>query len=231
MRLAQAAATLGVTLVLPRTAVVRPADVGPVWVAGKKPRERTVAVTFPARGVIVEYTRPAPSNGSAAHFRAVGEGIQGSEFTLNGVPALAVRQNSDMTGANFGLIAFNVGDSEIRVMGHEGEATLEASALSILTQSAARSVSHHYSVRKVEQAFAAQGIRLRNVTRKDFRGLVAFLDGMPSHAVYAYVVLKGCKCALNPPIRNAGVTRHGNVEVLWLRNERAAVRAALRELD
>jgi len=38
-------------------------------------------------------------------------------------------------------------------------------------------------------------------------------------------------CCRRPPIRNAGVTRHGNVEVLWLRNERAAVRAALGELD
>jgi hypothetical protein len=69
------------------------------------------------------------------------------------------------------------------------------------------------------------------VSPKDFRGLLAFLDGRPSHAVYVYVTLEGCKCALKQPIRNARVSRHGNVEVLWLRGERASVRAALRALD
>jgi hypothetical protein len=69
------------------------------------------------------------------------------------------------------------------------------------------------------------------VTRKDFRGLVTFLDGRPAQAVYVYVILEGCKCALPPPIRHALVTRHGNVEVLWLPRERTAVRAALRGLD
>ena len=93
------------------------------------------------------------------------------------------------------------------------------------------SATRHYSVRQVEHAFAAQGVELRNVSPKYFRGLLAFLDGRPSHAVYVYVTLEGCKCAVKQPIRNARVTRHGNIEVLWLRGEKASVRVALRALD
>ena len=92
------------------------------------------------------------------------------------------------------------------------------------------SSSHRYSVRQVRRAFAAQGIELRDVLPKDFRGLLALL-AEPSHAVYVYVVQKGCKCAFLPPIRNGRKTRHGNLDVLWLRRETPAVRAALRVLQ
>ena len=85
------------------------------------------------------------------------------------------------------------------------------------------------SVRRVKRAFASQNVELRNVTPKDFRGLLAFLDGRPSHALYIYVILQGCKCTLNPPIRNATLTRYGNVEVVW-RGEKSTVRSALRAL-
>jgi hypothetical protein len=154
----------------------------------------------------------------------VAKGIHDAEVIRlgGGLPALVVKQNSDMTRHNFGAIIFNLAGDEIRVMGHDDQATLEALALSILNR--------HYSVHQVEQAFAAQGVQLRNVTPKGFRGLLAFLDGRPSHAVYVYVIQEGCKCALEPPIRNATTSRHGNVEVLWLRRERSAVHAALREL-
>lgn len=93
------------------------------------------------------------------------------------------------------------------------------------------SAKHHYAVPQVEQAFAAYGVELRNVSPKAYRGLLAFLDGRPSHAVYVYVSLEGCKCMFKPPIRNASVTHHGNVAVLWRPAEKAAVRAALRALD
>ena len=50
-----------------------------------------VAVTFPSQGVMVGYTRPAPSDGSAAHFQAVAQGIVSptgaqiaQEITLSG---------------------------------------------------------------------------------------------------------------------------------------------------
>jgi hypothetical protein len=87
--------------------------------------------------VIVEYTRPAPSNGSVTHFRAVAQGISLARVVRlhGGVPALVVKQNSDQTGANFGLIAFNVGGSEIRVLGHYSSANLQRVAQSILDRS------------------------------------------------------------------------------------------------
>jgi hypothetical protein len=93
------------------------------------------------------------------------------------------------------------------------------------------SATHHYSVRQVKQAFAAYGVQLRNVSPNAYKGLLAFLDGRPTHPIYIYVSLAGCKCTLKPPIRNANVTHHGNVPVLWRSAERTPVRAALRALD
>jgi hypothetical protein len=97
----------------------------------------------------------------------------------------------------------------------------------VLAGSAGAASHHRYSVRQVERAFVTHGVPLRNVTPKSYRGLVAMLDGRPSHPVYVYVSVTACKCA---PLRHAGVTRHGNVEVLWRRGEKPAVRAALRSL-
>lgn len=142
--LSDAATMLGVPLLLPDTTFVQPSDAGPVWVDGTGPPSPTaVAVTFPAQDVIIEYIRPAPSDGSAAHFQSMTQsmpsrngGSEGHVITLNGgVAALAVQQNSDDTGHNFGEIIFNMAGSEIRVMGHYEEATLETLARSILSQS------------------------------------------------------------------------------------------------
>jgi hypothetical protein len=142
--LADATAMLGAPIVLPNTTLIQPSDAGPVWEAGKgAPSPTIVAVTFPSQGVIVEYWRPAPSDGSAAHFQAMAQSMpspsgasEGQVITLSGgVPALAVQQNSDDTGHNFGSIIFNMAGSEVRVMGHNDEATLQAMALSILNQS------------------------------------------------------------------------------------------------
>jgi len=150
--LAVAQAALGPTLVLPQTAVVGPSDAGPVWMASQVAGPDTqqsgitttaVAVTFPAQGMIMEYIRPAPSDGSASHFQSMTEsmpsrngGSEGRVITLNGgVPALAVQENSDDTGANFGVIIFNLAGTEVRVMGHNDEATLQGLAESILSRS------------------------------------------------------------------------------------------------
>ena len=91
--------------------------------------------------------------------------------------------------------------------------------------------THRYSVRQVERAFAAQGIHMRNVSPRAYRGSLALLDGRPAHSVYAYVETGKFTGALKPAIRKANVTRHGNVEVLWQRGERSAVRAALLRLN
>jgi hypothetical protein len=92
------------------------------------------------------------------------------------------------------------------------------------------SASHHYSVRQVKEAFAAYGVQLRNMSPKPYRGLLALLDGRPSHEIFVYVSLQGCKCMLKPPIHHANVTHRGNVAVLWRPAEMSAVRAALRAL-
>jgi hypothetical protein len=148
--LSDATGILGTPIVLPNTSLIQPSDAGPVWVVSQNDKEgnpvlAVVAVTFPSQGVIIEYTRPAPSDGSAAHFQAMAKsmpspsgGSEGHVITLSrGVPALAVQQNSDDTGHNFGSVIFNMGGSEVRVMGHNDEPTLESLALSILSQSGA----------------------------------------------------------------------------------------------
>jgi len=80
-------------------------------------------------------------------------------------------------------------------------------------------------------AFGAQGLPLRNVSPKAYSGLLALLDGRPTHPVYVYVEVGKFSGALNPALRNARVTHHGNVEVLWRPGATSAVRAALRDLD
>jgi hypothetical protein len=146
--LSDATAALGTPIVLPNTALVQPFDAGAVWMDSLHDKEghpvvTNVAVTFPSQGVIVGYTRPAPSDGSAAHFQAMAQsmpsrngGSEGQVITLDGgVPALAVQQNSDDTGHNFGSVSFNMAGSEVSVIGHNDEATLESLARSILSQS------------------------------------------------------------------------------------------------
>jgi hypothetical protein len=145
--LANAQTALGQTVVLPQTAVLTPSDAGPVWMDSLTDQQTgvtttTVAVTFPAQGMIIGYTRPAPSDGSAAHFQAMAQSMpspsgasEGQVISLNGgVPALAVQENSDDTGANFGGITFNFGGAEITVRGHTDEATLQSLAESILAR-------------------------------------------------------------------------------------------------
>lgn len=146
--LAKAQTALGQTIVLPQTAVLTPSDAGPVWMDSLTNQESgvtttNVAVTFPAQGMIIGYTRPAPSDGSAAHFQAMTQSMpspsgasEGQVISLNGgVPALAVQENSDDTGANFGSIIFNVGGAEVSVQGHNDQATLKMIAQSILSRS------------------------------------------------------------------------------------------------
>jgi hypothetical protein len=137
--LAAASAGLGVPVTLPNSALVKPSDAGSAWTSplDKQSVEKTVAVTFPSQRVIVQYTRPAPSNGSAAHFQAMAKGINDAQVVRLGgrVPALTVKQNSDQTHANFATIIFNVGLTEIRVMGHYRRDALQRVAQSILEAS------------------------------------------------------------------------------------------------
>ena len=145
--LAAGQSALGPSLALPQTAAVGPSDAGPVWIASQSQQggatTTAVAVTFPAQGMIMMYINPAPSDGSAAHFQSMTQsmpsrngGSEGQVITLpGGVPALAVQENSDDLATNFGEIIFNVAGTEVRVMGHNDEATLQGIAESILNRS------------------------------------------------------------------------------------------------
>src|SRR3954451_11040135 len=145
--LANAQTALGQTIVLPQTALLTPSDAGPVWMDSLTDQQTgvtttNVAVTFPAQGMIIGYTRPAPSDGSAAHFRAMAQSMpspsgasEGQVISLaGGVPALAVQENSDDTGSNFGSIIFNVGGAETSVIGHNDKSTLLGLAESLLAR-------------------------------------------------------------------------------------------------
>ncbi len=92
------------------------------------------------------------------------------------------------------------------------------------------SAGAHYSVRQVEQAFADQGVHLRDTTH--FRTLQPwdFLDGRPAHPVYVYVDNYPCKCIFRLKLPYAHRTGHGNITVSWRPAARPAVLAALREL-
>src|SRR5437899_6105558 len=59
------------------------------------------------------------------------------------------------------------------------------------------SANGHYSVRQVEQAFADQGIRLRDTTHFRTEQPWDFLDRRPAHPVYVYVENYPCKCAFS----------------------------------
>ena len=96
-----------------------------------------MAVTFPSQGLIVQYLQPAPFSDPQTGFQQMAQGIAGAEeIDLNGTPALAIPQNSDNTGQNFGVVAFQADGGEVAVMGHKDSATLEGIAKSILAPSA-----------------------------------------------------------------------------------------------
>lgn len=134
--LAEAAATIGHAIVLPATSLVGPADVGPVWADGTRPTPTAAAVTFPSQGVFIDYIPKGPIRDPRAHYRGIAEQDPRSfqTISLNGT-ALAVKQNSDQTGHNFGGVIFMLGRLEIRVFGHYDEATLQSVAQSIVDRS------------------------------------------------------------------------------------------------
>lgn len=145
----EATAAFGGPLAVPSTSAVQPSDVGPIWksggssgtgssAAGISPAT-VVAITFPSKGILVEYSRPVPDPGSdqASSLRGLSAEIASSKVVqLDGTtPALYIPENSDRTGVNFGVILFETNGTEVRVLGHNDEATLEAIAQSILAQS------------------------------------------------------------------------------------------------
>ena len=139
LSLADAAATLGAPVVLPDTSLVSASDAGAVWLQDMQPHWVSVAVTFPGPRLIVDYLRPTQYPESPlALYQDETKTLPGSSVVdLNGVPGLAVAQDSDQTGGNFGSIEFVLGSTQIDVLGHYDEAKLQAAAQSIVDQTSA----------------------------------------------------------------------------------------------
>jgi hypothetical protein len=131
--LAAASAAIGPALVVPDTSVLASSDTGPVWLFSNLDSV-IAAVTFPRQGVFVEYSWPAAYSDPQAGYRSLVQD-NGPNFhliDLNGDPALAIDQNSDDTGQNFGVVAFTAGSTEVAVYGHDDQSTLASMAASIL---------------------------------------------------------------------------------------------------
>jgi hypothetical protein len=133
--------------------------------------------------VIVEYTRPVPFNGQPrAHFQQMAQGLRASKvIDLNGRAALVIRQDSDQTRHNFGVVIFKLNGNEIRVMGHDDQATLEALALSMLNQSAGSrgSAGSRHHATSLPGLTATKLVRLETIVRGAAR---ADGDAHPSSA-------------------------------------------------
>jgi len=135
--LADGKGAIGPALVLPDNSLLGPSDAGPVWMNNVQPQTAvTVAVTFPRQGMFVDYSWPAPYADPAAGYRSLVEDNRPNFhlIDLKGLPALAIDQNSDDTGENFGVVAFTIGSTEIQVFGHNDQTTLASVATSILDQ-------------------------------------------------------------------------------------------------
>ena len=133
--LADAPSALGGPVTLPNSSLASSANVGTVWTVNYGGDNAVVAIAFPQAGLIVEYERPVQTPPTIYQTLAQEHPNSFSDTDLNGVPGLAIRQNSDQTGANFGAIEFVVGGTQIVVMGHYDEAALAAVARSIILQS------------------------------------------------------------------------------------------------
>jgi hypothetical protein len=140
--LAGASSALGASVVLPNTSTVSPADAGTTWTASLHEAatgdsSATVAVTFPRQGIIIDYTRPVPYADPQANYAGFADGHPdlAQAIDLNGVPALAIAQNSNSFGSNVGSVEFVTNGTKIVVMGHYNRAALTGIAASILSLS------------------------------------------------------------------------------------------------
>lgn len=131
-----AVCTLGVSVPVPDTAGVQPADAGAVWQMVLRD-DRWMAITFPSQDLYITYHRPSllPADPTKA-FQGDADALQSARVVeLNGTrPTLEIDENSDFTRANYGSVMFLVDGTEVRVMGHAKAATLEAIGQSLLNQ-------------------------------------------------------------------------------------------------
>ena len=92
-----------------------------------------VAITFPSKTMFVEYIRPAPYSDPESGLRGLAADFGSSDFVhLNGTTPAVYLPANDGSGLN--AVLFQTNGAEVRVVGQNDEATLEAIAQSILSQ-------------------------------------------------------------------------------------------------
>ena len=128
----RATTTFGPALALPNTSAVQPSDSGPVWELSS-PGATTVAVTFPSKGLFIQYSRPATYTDPLSAYETLSGEVAGSQLVqLDGeISALYVPAN-DGSGTN--SVDFETRGVDIRVSANDDEATLEAIAQSIIAK-------------------------------------------------------------------------------------------------
>jgi len=142
--LAHASSVLGAPIVLPQTDLVQPSDAASTAIAACSPSADAatpcqVTVDFPSLTdhyvpLTIRYVRPTPADPGVS-YRNVVEQIKGAKIvSLNGVQAIFV---PGPAGAYPSWLEFVAGGTDVTVQGNYDEATLQAIARSILTQSGA----------------------------------------------------------------------------------------------
>lgn len=135
-----AQAAFGAPIVQPDTPVVSPSDAGPVWMSSTYPYFTVVAVTYPGANVWVTYSWPV-SNDGGYDDRLLRYHTTGNSSThtvlLDGVPAQGVFHSWKKFGWSgfYPSMRFAAGGVDIRVVGRQKKATLEAIARSIVDRS------------------------------------------------------------------------------------------------
>jgi len=135
--LADASTALGVPLVLPNSPLVKASDAGPVWTDSDSHGTRRVAVTFPSQSLTITYERPVPFADPLANYQQYANDTPETAqvIDLNGVPALAVKEQSGGSDWDHGgWIQFVSGGTDIVVQGYYDESTLQDVVQSIVSQ-------------------------------------------------------------------------------------------------
>lgn len=133
IRLVDASSTLGAPVVLPYRGLAHLAEVGAAWGEIESER-RAIAVTFPSKGLILRYERPAYPR-SLTNYESFlrGRGSSASVVYLNGAPGLEITK---MRGrSTWTSVEFNVRGTIVVVTARGSGVHLQRIAKSILYRS------------------------------------------------------------------------------------------------
>ena len=139
--LSQAAADLGSALPLPSTQLAGSSTLGQVTQAQDLNEDGstsdTVAVSYPASNLVVEYQNPAPYSDAATAYQAYVDQTPAtlaglaSVGNVDGYPALILELNKGATGDNSASVEFVIGKIRIAVIGYQPSKSLLPIAESI----------------------------------------------------------------------------------------------------